>query len=236
MVAIFEFVLLATFWFKTLQAINDISRLRQCPNVTLDEESRLMRSLLTDIQHIRESWHLILQESKLVASGLGFQQDLKLKRRWRAKTFVGEDRTTAYEDENEEVGFKVNIFNVALDTLIQEIKSRFETTTKVNNMFSFIWDSSVDSNDIKAQELSKYCPKDLRAEQFVDEVRHLSNIRETLIGKVNSLELLNKIFEKGLQNLFPQTCVALRIFISIPVSVSQGERSFSKLALVKNCL
>lgn len=130
----------------------------------------------------------------------------------------------------------MNIFNVALDTLIQEIKSRFETTTKVNNMFSFIWDSSVDSNDIKAQELSKYYPKDLRAERFVDEVCHLSTIRETLIGKVNSLELLNKIFEKGLQNLFPQTCVGLRIFISIPVSVSQGERSFSKLALVKNCL
>ena len=41
----------------------------------------------------------------------------------------------------------------------------------------------------------------------------MSNIRETLIGKVNSLELLNKIFEKGLQNLFPQMCVALRIFI-----------------------
>ena len=79
---------MATFWFKTLQAINDISRLLQCPNVTLDEESRLMRSLLTDIQRIRESWHLILQESKLVASGLGFQQDLKLKRRRRAKTFL----------------------------------------------------------------------------------------------------------------------------------------------------
>ena len=173
----FEFVLLATFWFKILQAINDISRLLQCPNVTLDKELRLMRSLLTDIQRIRESWHLILQESKLVASGLGFQQDLKLKRRRRAKTVFGENRTTAYEYENEEVSFKVNIFNVALDTLIHEIKSRFETTTKVN-MFSFIWDSSVDSNDIKAQELSKYYPKDLRAEQFVDEVRHLSNIRE----------------------------------------------------------
>ena len=75
-----------------------------------------------------------------------------------------------------------------------------------------------------------------RAEQFVEEIRHLSNIRETLLEKVNSLELLNKICEKGLQIFFPQTCVALRIFISIPVSVSQGEHSFSKLALVKNCL
>ena len=120
--------------------------------------------------------------------------------------------------------------------LSKKSKADLKQLQRSTTLFSFIWDSSVDSNDIKAQELSKYYPKDLRAEQFVDEVRHLSNIRETLIGKVNSLELLNKIFEKGLQNLFPQTCVALRIFISIPVSVSQGEHSFSKLALVKNCL
>ena len=174
----FEFVLLATFWFKTLQAINDISQLLPCPNVTLDEESRLMRSLLTDIQRFQESWHLILQESKLVASGHGFQLNLKLKRRRRTKTFFGEDRTTAYEHENEEVGFKVHILNVFLDTLIQEINSRFGTTTKV----MFLWDSCVDSNDKKAQELSKYYPKDLRVEQFVEEIRHLSNIRETLFG------------------------------------------------------
>ena len=73
-----------------------------------------MRSLLTDIQHIRESCHLILQESKLVASSLGFQRDQKLKRQRRTKTFFGEDRTTAYEHENEDVGFKVNVFNVVL--------------------------------------------------------------------------------------------------------------------------
>ena len=98
-----------------------------------------------------------------MASGLGFQQDLKSKKQRRTKTFYSEDRTTVYEHENEEVTFKVNIFNVALHTLIQNIKSRFETTTKVNNMFSLIWDSSVDSNDAKAKELSQYYPKDLRA-------------------------------------------------------------------------
>ena len=232
----FEFVLLATFWFKTLQAINDVSRSLQCSKITLDEGSRLMKSLLSDLQRIRESWHLILQESKLVASGLGLQEEFRSKRRQRTKTFHGEDRSIVYEHENEEAGFRVTVFNVALDTLIREITSRFETTEKVNSMFSFIWNSTTDSNDTKAQELSKYYPRDLDAEQFVEEIRHLSNVRETLFGKVTSLELLNKIFEKGLQNLFPQSCVALRIFVSIPVSVSQGERSFSKLALVKNCL
>ena len=52
-------------------------------------------------------------------------------------------QTTVYEHENEEVAFKVNIYNVALDTLIQEIKSRFETTAKIDNMFSFVWNIQV---------------------------------------------------------------------------------------------
>ena len=218
----FEFVLLATFWFKTLQAVNDVSRSLQSSKITLDEESRLMKSLLSDLQRIRESWHLILQESKLVASGLGLEQEFRLKRRRRAKTFHGEDRSTVYEHENEEVGFKVSVFNVALDTLICEITSRSETTAKVNSIFSFIWNSTADSNDAKAQELSKYYPRDLVPEQFVEETRHLSNVRETLFGKVTSLKLLNKILEKGLQNLIPQSCVALRIFVSIHSQYHKG--------------
>jgi len=49
--------------------------------------------------------------------------------------FYGEDRSTVHEHENEEAGFKVTVFNVALDTLICEITSRSETTSKVNSMF-----------------------------------------------------------------------------------------------------
>ena len=103
----FEFVLLAIFWFKTLQTIDDTSRSLQCSKITVDDESRLMKSLLSDLQRIRESWDLILQESKLVASSLGLQQEFRLKRRRRTKTFYGEDRSTVYEHENEEAGFKV---------------------------------------------------------------------------------------------------------------------------------
>ena len=35
--------------------------------------------------------------------------------------------------------------------------------------------------------------------------------------------------------LMLQVCVALRLFVSIPLSVSSGERFFSKLGIVKNC-
>ena len=44
------------------------------------------------------------------------------------------------------------------------------------------------------------------------------------------------IYTKGVENIFPQVCIALRIFVTIPVSVAGGERSFSKLSLVKSCI
>jgi len=91
----------------------------------------------------------------------------------------------------------VTVFNVALDTLILEIMSRSETTSKVNSMFSFIWNSNTDSNNAKAQELAKHYPRDLVEEQFVEEICPLSNVHGTLFEKVTSLDLLNKIFKKS---------------------------------------
>ena len=53
--------------------------------------------------------------------------------------------------------------------------------------------------------------------------------------KNRALSVLNYIYEKKIESLYPQICVCMRIFLAIPVSVASGERSFSKLALIKNC-
>lgn len=39
-----------------------------------------------------------------------------------------------------------------------------------------------------------------------------------------------------MENLLPNTVVAYRIMLTLPVSVASGERSFSKLKLIKNHL
>ena len=96
----FAIVLLATFWFKTPQAVNHASCSLESSKITFHEESRLMKSLFLDLQHIGESWQLILQEAKLVASALGLQQEVSLKKQRRTKTFHGEDRSIVYEHEN----------------------------------------------------------------------------------------------------------------------------------------
>ena len=55
----------------------------------------------------------------------------------------------------------------------------------------------------------------------------------TAMGSFNNLMTrLRKLRVDG----FVQICVVLKIFLAIPVNVASGERSFSPLKLIKNCL
>ena len=59
---IFEFLLMTTIWLVLLQAINDVSILLQKSNISLDKETLLIKNLRSDLQRIRNSWEVILQE------------------------------------------------------------------------------------------------------------------------------------------------------------------------------
>ena len=48
------------------------------------------------------------------------------------------------------------------------------------------------------------------------------------------LDLLNKLHEYHLEEMFHNIGIVLQIFLTIPVSVATGERSFSKLRFIEN--
>ncbi len=115
-------------------------------------------------------------------------------------------------------------------------------------MFSFLWNSSEVFNrgsetaeriiEICCKDLSHIYPCDLNEKELLEEMRLVDRLTKSdiLDEKLSSVVLLNKMYEKGLQTILPQVCVALRLFVSIPVSVSSGETSCSKLSIVKNCV
>ncbi|XP_003390771.3 PREDICTED: uncharacterized protein LOC100638699 [Amphimedon queenslandica] len=69
--------------------------------------------------------------------------------------------------------------------------------------------------------------------QEMDEIKkiHTANFGE---DQLQPFELLNSLNKYKLTTLFPNCCIALRIFCTLPVTVAEGERSFSKLNHIKN--
>ena len=70
-----------------------------------------------------------------------------------------------------------------------------------------------------------------------NEICHLKQVHKANIDAagdiIKPLDLLNKLTKLKLSGLFPNVCVALRIFLTLPVTVATAERSFSKLTYIK---
>ena len=240
----FEYILMATFWFKALQCIDDVNKILQYADISIAEEAKYLESLRTDVQTLRDSWEKVLEEAKRVSSALGQTTTLKEKRS-RKKTRRNPTEAEEYVHPTEEDVFKVSVFYKALDTLLLQLSERFKAVDKVAHLFEFIVNTPVSpSNEIvmeQAKRLAESYPNDVIKEDLEEELRHYAKFCQDLGVRVSAkknkaIALLNYIFEKKIETLYPQICICLRIFLSIPVSVASGERSFSKLALIKNRL
>ena len=74
---------------------------------------------------------------------------------------------------------------------------------------------------------------DLDGRQLAHELKNLPDLPSKTITQ---LELLVFIHEKDLTEIYPNLWTALRISITLPVTVATAERSFSKLKLIKTYL
>ena len=127
-----------------------------------------------------------------------------------------------------------------LDSVIEGITERFRILSNIYNKFVFLWtyttmtDSSLST---ASKQLADEYLDDLKAQKLSEEISSLEMIHKQNFGKdaLDPLQLLNKIIcSLQLNEIFPELVIALKIFLTIPVSAASGERSFSKLSLIKN--
>ncbi|XP_065643062.1 uncharacterized protein LOC136074651 [Hydra vulgaris] len=152
----FEFIIMTIFWFRALQAINYVSVSFQSENITLDDGMKLMRTLIEDFTRFRSSWPELVNEAHLVASGIGsygLQSKLVQKKTRKRKSFYEEARNEVHFYENDEKQFEVNVFNTALNTLIQQMRDRFQAAEKTKNSFSILWVSELNSRSSEVKEV-----------------------------------------------------------------------------------
>ena len=72
---------------------------------------------------------------------------------------------------------------------------------------------------------------DIIAQDLLNEIEILPS---DLKSSASSANILEYIFKNNLINVFPNLTIALRIYLTLLVTVAEGERSFSKLNKYSN--
>ncbi|XP_042216730.1 uncharacterized protein LOC121862491 [Homarus americanus] len=139
--------------------------------------------------------------------------------------------------------FKVNTYIPILDQLVTLLDQCVEAYQLLSQRFHFFSkigsdDSSPEAIRKGAQELVSVYSQDFEA-SLGDELVQLSQFvllcqDEKTQEESNELFMYRIIKDKGLSSTFPNAEIMLRIFLSLMVSNSSGERTFLKLKLIKN--
>lgn len=140
--------------------------------------------------------------------------------------------------------FKIDFYFKALDQATSSISERFEQLKEHNSIFEFLYDIHKITS-FTNEKLSSCCKilqtalTDLDGNSDVDSsdlACELKIISGMIPEQYSALEVLQLIYTKHLNNAFPETVTAIKILLTLPVTVASGERSFSKLKLIKNYL
>lgn len=245
----YRFICSVVIWFDILNEINALSKMMQSPTMNNLICINLLNKLIDKFTEYRtdEHFEIVLKEASEVAHELNVDTDFPpintIRPRRKPTQFQYEHSDEVIVDPK--IKYRVEFYFRVLDQTITSLKDRFEELKTFTDVFGFF------SNDLfnySNDELIKHC-KDLHLKLKDDsssesDIDGIDLYNEIIALKLHFAEnksndpqtLLQYLFTNDLISTFPNTAVALRILLTLPVSVASGERSFSKLKVIKNYL
>nr|XP_027198316.1 zinc finger MYM-type protein 1-like [Dermatophagoides pteronyssinus] len=245
-VASFKFICGIQVWHLILDLINVSSKLMQSPRSTIGTISDSLQKVLSRLREFRSDEFFennIIKEASKAAESINVEAVFEeSRRRKKTKSFDYESSDSPLNDPKSH--FKVDFFFAILDIAITSVEERFTLL----NQHMMVFDLIKNCNDLeKFDDLKNRC---LNLEKKLTDINdnnkrdidgkilfeELCSLKTFLEKEYTPLDVLNFLYENNLIDTFPNTAVALRIFLTMPASVASGERTFSKLKLIKNYL
>ena len=236
----YRFSICTVIWHDILTKIQHVSKLLQSETMQMDVAVDLLRKTEASLVSYRDTGFASAQVSaKEMCEEMDVEAVLKQKRLRTTK------RQFSYEAPDEDVSdalkkMEISFFNVVVDVSIVSLQKRFQTLGAVVKKFRVL----VNFPDLPNEELKKQCEalgntlscseqSDLDWKELALELENFPDLPKS---KMTTFELLSFLQEKKLKEVYPNMWVALRIAVTIPVTVAAAERSFSKLKLIKTYL
>lgn len=238
----FEFIVTLVICYDILHQVNIVSKSMQSINMDLNSAVTLLDSCINYIRKYRVSgFERTLVDAKQLAENLDVDAvfvDKRVRRKKRAIMYETPDEIMTDPHER----FKICVFNVILDKADVSLNERF----KQLKFFEETWGFLFKLKDLPiVSELEKLCQnletqlsddtdQDINGKELCVELQSVSSLFPKDVN--TPLETLNFIRKNNLENTLPNVWIALRILLTIPITVASGERSFSKLKLIKTYL
>lgn len=243
----FKFICGVVMWHEILHQVNLVSKLSQEENVDLSAMLKLIANVKQFVQQQRDSgWDNIKLVAKSIAESIDLDGDFpanrRIRRRPRLNDYEGLDESIQDPEQN----FVVNSFYFTCDQVINSMDERFKQITEHEMLFGFLYTFEGLSDDdlqSRSEQLQKALsanaidPPDLDGHELFMELRMLKSMLANEAEPIKTpIKILNYITSTGLANVMPNIVIALRILLTLPMTVASAERSFSKLKLIKTYL
>ena len=137
------------------------------------------------------------------------------------------------------VAFRTRVFIAVIDRLVAELDRRYASYKTINQKFGFLNNITLmPLSDLRrdACELQKLYSGDLEADLVEELVQFRMLVGDMQDQGTSAQALLQVLRMRNLLPVFPNVGIALRLYLTLPVTNASGERSFSKLGLVKSRL
>jgi hypothetical protein len=230
-----ETALMSQIWSAVLSRYNDTSIKLQSSTCDLKLGTDLLESLHAFTDDLRNRYDEFEDRAKQ-ASGITDYMSVVARPRKRSRRFDEAPETAVVLQGKDK--FRVETFLVIVNQLQTALRKRIDAYADVRKVFQVVTDFSKLNNDQireMALRMAETYHTDLQSTTFPDEMIQIVHFAKSR-GCSSPADLASMIHHDDLYSTFPNVSIALRIFMCLMISNCSGERSFSRMALVKNKL
>lgn len=214
-----------------------INKNLQKENLTIDVGSKLFDSLAGFLSEIRDNFYSYESSAREKFPDSDYK-DLhqRTKKRSIHLTLPGEltNKSTSFSGSEK---FKIETYFPIIDTLITQLKIRGKSYNSINKLFGLF----SNLKNLETKEVQVHCKTfaefyhvDINENELILECIHLkAYLSELDISEFSISSTYKCLKSNRLEETFPNIIISFRIFLSMMITNCSGERSFSKLNLIK---